>query len=410
MNYLQNIITSFKNLQKTEKKNLTLLTFTFFLTLVSYPIFKATSTAFYLQAYGAKETPLANFLSIIVLVLVLIIYNKIQKRFWIQTLFAFTAVITIAIFSISLFCLNLAINDFAYVFFIWKEVYIVFLIHMTWSYINNFLKLNNAKIFFGPMAAAGSIGGMCGGFITSVSSIKFGPYFTSIIALSVLAITALIFYFTEKLATEKRDFQEKLSPFKSLKGIECYVFYIAIIIALSQICLTIINLDFNFWVAEAFQEVNTKAAYLGKIDFWVNVLSLLFKVILLPVLFLKFSNRAIQLFIPALYLLVTMMGFGAGSGAILSIVVVFVVYRGTDYSLFSVSKELFYSVLSPAQKYGAKYIADVFTYRFSKALISFFLIYFQNMLVLRFVVMACLVLWFFIVIRLFKSAPEVFQE
>ena len=64
-------------------------------------------------------------------------------------------------------------------------------------------------------------------------------------------------------------------------------------------------------------------------------------------------------------------GFGIPGGALSIIAAVFIIMKGVDYSLFAATKDVMYHPLLSLQKYGAKYITDMFVYRTSKALIAF---------------------------------------
>jgi len=100
----------------------------------------------------------------------------------------------------------------------------------------------------------------------------------------------------------------------------------------------------------------------------------------------------------------------------------FVVFKGTDYSLFSTVKELLYYGLNPRQKYGAKYIADILVYRFSKGIISVLLIvissanflnFFKlqsNMTLTTVLLFSFLIVWVFILKTLFKEREKLVNK
>ena len=79
--------------------------------------------------------------------------------------------------------------------------------------------------------------------------------------------------------------------------------------------------------------------------------------------------------------------------------------KAIDYSLFSSAKEVMYHPLSRLQKYGAKYITDMFVYRLSKALISFVMSFYaaKELGFLNTVQLVCLGLWIICIYLLFKE-------
>ena len=82
-----------------------------------------------------------------------------------------------------------------------------------------------------------------------------------------------------------------------------------------------------------------------------------------------YTHLSIPLMYGASFLFSLIMG-----GSLIPITVTFVIFKGVDYSLFGSAKELLYFALDDIQKYGAKYGADMITYRLAKGVISLILI------------------------------------
>jgi AAA family ATP:ADP antiporter len=124
---------------------------------------------------------------------------------------------------------------------------------------------------------------------------------------------------------------------------------------------------------------------------------------LIPFFLVKFTAKQVHFFIPIFYLAITFLGLGIGGSFLLPVAGTFIMLKATDYSLFAVAKELLYQPLSTAQKYGAKYIADMVMYRASKGIISAVLIYFQTQLILNSMLAAFLIAWVVVVYLIFKE-------
>ena len=88
----------------------------------------------------------------------------------------------------------------------------------------------------------------------------------------------------------------------------------------------------------------------------------------------------------------------------------FIAFKATDYSVFAASKEILYHALSPMQKFGTKYITDMFVYRFAKALIALVLIGFQEIFYLRIMLIVFLSLWIICLFILFNKQRKLIEE
>ena len=371
----------------------------YFFILFGYSLLRSVTTALYLQTFGAAETPLMSFLSVFVLLATVTVLNRLQKNYSIQSLFTLLSILSCFIFLGAFECLDRGIRPCAHVLFIWKEVYIVFLIHMCWGYLNNLLKETAAKYLFGYIAAAGSIGGIAGGLLPSVLTHSFGARGVILAGVTQLALTAFLFSRTTRLSIGTPKAEKPRTPIESLSGVRPYVLYIAALVILSQFCIGIIDLKFNLQFQSAVPDVTQKVNRLGYVFASINAVALISKLLLLPVLFSITSNQRVQFLIPSVYLVLSLFGLGLGSPVLWVVALSFVLVKGIDYSAFTVSKELLYYPLRPEQKYGAKYVVDMFAYRFAKAVISFVLIFMQKPMFLNGLLSLCLSLWIILVIR-----------
>lgn len=403
---IQNLIASYRSLSTEDRRNVVLLVISYFLILFGYSLLRTVATALYLQTFGARETPLVSFISVFVLLATLALINRLQKSYSIQAVFGLTSLLSCAIFLSTFISLSAGFKPAAHILFIWKEVYIVFVIHMTWGYINNFIKKSSAKYLFGYIAAMGSLGGIVGGLLPSVITRSFGPGGVITAGVIQLFITAVLFFKTIRLSEEVPSLEKPNSPVGSLDGVRPYVLYLAALVILSQFVISIADFQFNVQFQNAFPNITEKVNNLGLVFALINGLTLLFMVALLPFLYSFISNERLQLLIPIAYLTFIAAGFGAGSGVVWSVALSFSLLKSMDYSVFSVSKELLYYPLKPTQKYGAKYLIDIFSYRFAKAVISFVLIFIQGAPVLTGMLSVFLVTWI-VLVWLFGPKPVV---
>ena len=396
-----------ESLTQEDRSNLMKVFVSYFLVLFTYPLFRATTTAIYIQTFGAKATPKVWFLSVVFLSITITVFNLLQKKFRVQILFLITSIVSVLIFGISDFLLQSGFSELAYVLYIWKEIYIVMVIHMILGYVNNDLNIDRAKILLGPIGAMGSIGGILGGVLTSYWVKSYSTSIVIAIACVALILNAIFFFSTRILQNVEEEKKiQKVSPISSLKDVKVYVLLICLVVTLSQFCINIANLQFNLMFEQIVPDVSEKASYLARLFSAINVVTLIVQLIIIPPLFAKSKMKTIHLFIPVFYMFLSFIGLGLGGGLLISVAGTFVLFKGLDYSLFSSSKELLYYSLSPLQKFGAKYLSDMVVYRLAKALISILLIYVQDLMILNVLIFIFLLGWIFSVFKIFKNNSE----
>lgn len=363
-----------------EQKNLIWLCLSYFFVLFNYPFLRATTTAMYMQAYGGSASPVIWLYSVVALTGIIFIYNKLHSKIGVHALFYWTSAVSIVIFLSALFFLNQGITWMSGVLYVWKEVYIVILVHLILGYCNSFLTLDKAKLFFGPLGAMGSVGGIVGGAITSTYSKKWGV--DAVIYMGCLGLVINILTFsktikTKAIGTSSKD-DSQIPPLTAISSVKNYVWLIALIIAMSQFCINIMNLEFDLAFARIVPDQSLKASYLGTLFSLINVATLIIQFLIIPPLFKYKSNRFSQYLIPTSYIFLTLIGMSIGSTVLISVAGAFLLMKAFDYSLFTASKELLYYPLTTSQKYGAKYIGDMVVYRLSKGVIAIILIKFQD--------------------------------
>jgi AAA family ATP:ADP antiporter len=392
--------------KESERKNLVFVLISYFFVLFNYPLLRSTTDAIYLEAYGGKSSPVIWLFSVVALSGIIFLYNKVQNQIGVHSIFHWTTGFTILIFVSGLFFYNQGFKPMAGFLFIWKEAYIVILVHLIIGYCNAFLSYDEAKVFFGPLGAMGSIGGIVGGSIASVYAKKLGIDIVIYFGCLGLLLNALFFHLTERTEADRLQRESKEKPLESIKGIGKYVFSIALLVALSQFIVSIANLEFNKSVDLAFPLKEDKAAYMAQVYTLINVVTLVIQFLIMPPLFRFKGNHFSQIAIAVIYSLVTIAGLFFGSGSLMLLSATFLTLKAFDYSLFTASKELLYYPLKTSQKYGAKYVVDMVVYRFSKGLIAIVLIKFQDKYFLNSILALSMIMWFMTVAQIFKEAKK----
>ncbi len=405
--YIEHLSDQLTNLDKRSRINLILLAGILFLILFTYPMIRAAITSIFLDSNGAKKSPLVWTYSIIALSFFVYLFNHFQRRLKIQRLFGLVVFLSILFFG----CTITLVGErpwLSYPLFVWKEVYIILLVHSCLAFLNSKMTKEYAKIFYGPLGAIGSLGGLLGGLVTSTFIKDFGLVGVVWFACLGLFIAAVIFMQTgpgDLITHETKKDRKGESPLTSIKKVRGYVFWVAIVVMCSQFVVNLGNFKFNM-ALEAFGISRIeKAEFLGTVYAWINGLSLFIQIAIVPFLLTIVREKRVHHLIVFFYagLLLLSLAFPM---ALMVPTILFISYKGVDYSLFSTAKEILYFKLNDAQKYGAKYIVDMIVYRASKALISLILILVQGAVAVNLLLAIALILWFFSLRNLFSENPK----
>ena len=383
--------------------------FCYFMALFSYPLVRSATQAFFYEAYTADDYPFATFITVVALAGVIFISNWLQKIWGIHKVYLGLGIISAIILWASVLLFNAGIEPMAYVLFATKEIYIVLLIHLCMAFANGHFSLIQIKKLYGPMGALGSIGGIVGGQLTSYVAQSVGTIPVVYISLVAIIFTSIAFYFTrndsfsENNSIESKKEQFKTSPLQAISNVKRYVFLIALIVSLSQFVIFVADLQFNMVFEKVVTSKNARTAYLGEIYSYVNMGTLFLQFLILPYVLMRFKTRSVLYFIPGFYALLILAGLGVGVSSLWAIAGVFISMKATDYSLFAVTKEILYHPLTSVQKYGAKYITDIFVYRLSKGAIalSLSLVTLKSMALLNTIQSISISLWLVIIYLIF---------
>jgi AAA family ATP:ADP antiporter len=382
----------------------------YFFVLFNYPLVRAASTTMFFDIYGAKSAPLAWLWTVLFLSLAILVLNKLQTNNSVQKVFLWTSVFSTVLFSVSLMGYYFDIRFLTFFSFIWKEIYIVLQVHLFLAYINTYFSKEDFKILVGPIGAAGSIGGIFGGLLTSYIGKSWGTPVVACISLIFVFLPAILFLYTPNIKKTEEG-RKKVSPLASLntKDLRSYVFYIAAIVMLSQFVINIADFKFNLSFEQNITSSSDRTTYLGWVYTWTNFLTFILQFICLPFILTRVSEKRLHLFIPLSYV-AAILGLLLVSGTMLLPLATFYVYlKAADYSLFSGGKEMLYQPLTAGQKYGAKYLTDMLVYRVSKALIAAVLIYLQSSFILNMMMIGFLLVWLILVIRIFGIHRRLFN-
>ncbi len=388
---------------------------------MDYAIVRPVGNSLFIHAYGAQIFPYAWLAVLPLNALVISLYNYFLPRLGCYKMFL---LIVLTIMGVNLFSGLFLQKIFVlpFLFYCWKEVYVMLMFQQLWSVIHSTISTDKAKYLYGLFFAMGGLGGMLGSIIPGFCAVKMGSEGLLFIAIPVYAILALLFYQVVKKSEQIRGethFSENskkqktsiLDGMKMIKSSPLLKFILCIVI-LMQLIATIVDYQFNQALQSAVSEKDLRTEYAGRILGIVNMATVVFQFIGAFLLVHLMGLKRSHFFVPAV-LGVCVMGslmfpvFGLFAFSYIAV-------KSFDFSLFGVIKEMLYIPCGVDQKFRAKSVIDVFAYRTAKAFGSMIILFFQFvaastiMPILTWTLVGIFAVWLLAVAKMFKSYDNAF--
>lgn len=385
-----------------------------FLICSEYAIIRPVANALFITKYSSDFLPYAWLVMVPLNFLVVMLYNRFLPRLGCLKMFVLIISMIAGGNFLSAFFLN-KFAAFPFIFYVWKEIYILLMLQQIWSVIHATIDTKRAKYLYGLLFGIGGLGGICGSMIPGFLAVKLGS--ENLLFLSLPIYLLLLFAYTSLLKHSSMDSQkgsfadsrEALVVLKSIRTTPALLF-ILLIVVFMQMSSTIVDFQFNKVLEASVQVKDLRTQYTGRVLGLINLCTTLLQFvgsfILLQFLGLRRSHFAIPLLlsINAVGFLVAPF-FGMISFSYITI-------KSFDFSLFGIIKEMLYIPLKPDEKFRAKAFIDVFAYRSAKAFASLLILLLQftkmaNLVTtLTWGIIALFSLWVVTVFRLLKTEPS----
>lgn len=384
-----------KLLCKDQKKFILFcLGFSFLMTL-DYSCLRPAMQSLFVTEFGAKLLPWVWLSSLPINFLIVALFNKAQNSFGSKKLSL--------LFPWLVLLLNLAFTggaiwhkSFLFVFFVWKDLYILLMFQQLWSQIHASIGQSLGRKLYGAMYGLGALGSLCGASIPALLKLETHQYL-----FCTLFIYPFIFLLQRQLIKNPChvpfEVEKKKTSFEGLYQIKASsdLVTIGLLVAFMQMMSALCEFNFSHHLEKNFVDLAARtkasASTMSIMHGLTLSLQLVFMIFSLDKLGIRRGHKLIPLILSGLslgYLL--MPSFWAAS-------MNYIGCKSLDFSLFSVLKENLYAPLDKAYKYQAKSFIDIFVYRGAKTLTSLALILTGSFLsslglgILLFVIAVC---WF----------------
>jgi ATP/ADP translocase len=152
-----------------------------FFIMLTYSIVKPVIDSLFLEYQSADMLPAAWILMMIAAFITMEILNQFNYRISLLKLFRWCCVISAVLLLFFMGLFKFYPITSVYFLVVWKEVYIVVLVEMFWSFANVIFSIQSARWSYGWLLAMGSLGSVIGnlaiGSISQIMGSFNSPYF-----------------------------------------------------------------------------------------------------------------------------------------------------------------------------------------------------------------------------------------
>ncbi|MBL4818937.1 MAG: hypothetical protein JKY15_06895 [Deltaproteobacteria bacterium] len=312
---------------------------------------------------------------------------------------------------ITLWLYQIQMPGSVYTLYVWREVYMVLLIEMFWSLADSLFSLKAARKSYGFVLAISSLGGL--------SNLLVGPmaqsYGTPLALLGVvpclLACVGLTYYFANTLEIQPVFPKKHAKAFGSESlGVvwkSKYLVPMLFLIAIVQISISLIDIQFNTYLEQAYTELDLRTLMIGRVHAIDNTIA---AVLQLSAGFIIKMVGIGGIFVGIPLILGTAILSFLTAPTFLSAALLKIVSKTFDYSLLRASKEMLYIPLSHPEKTQGKALIDILIYRIAKssaALLILFLAAISYSAYIMNFVLSLVLIWILLAVMIVKRYKSV---
>ena len=345
-----------------------------FVSMLSYALARPSIESLFLEVHGQEGLPAAWLLVAGLIVPVIMIYVRLVSTVDLLRLYLWTALVSAALFAAITPACQASVPGAHFALYAVKEIYVVVLIEVFYSFANAVFPIQRARWFYGLFGGVGAVGGIIGnlgvGPLASALGTGNVPWLLPPLLL-LLAGLALLVARGHPLSPPPVERPATLRDAGRVVGASSYLLAVTLLIVVTQLVITFVDFSYNGIMKEAFPDTDLRAGMIGRVYAGVAVCTFTLHTLTGPVL------RAIS--VPGALLAIPLL-LSAGLGVFVlvpglaTVLVVKVASKAFDYTIFKSAKEILYIPLSYAEKTQGKSIVDMLSYRVAKGAASLLLL------------------------------------
>lgn len=339
-----------------------------FTIMVGYGIARPSTDSLFLEAHGREGLPLAWLLVAAAVMVVVPLYNRFAVQRSLVKLLGATSLVSAALLVALL--IRHQFVDETYSLYVWKDVYIVVMVEIFWTYANTVHLVGEAKRLYGLFNLSGALGHLVGNLAVGPLALHLGTEQTLLVVPPLLVLvwlgTLALTRHTGAGARRKSNTTQSTIPLSAGWGVlrrSRYLVSMLLLVLVVQVVITLIDYSYNGWLEIAYPDTDIRTAINGQVHAAIDVLSMVL-------------NAAAGLILRSLGVSLTLVAIPAVLAATLgaflfgprfaTAMVTRVASKGMDYSISRATREILYIPLTDAQKRQGKSIIDILGYRVAK--------------------------------------------
>jgi ATP:ADP antiporter, AAA family len=337
-----------------------------FFCMLSYAIARPAAESLFLEAHGAEALPKVWLLVAAGALATVGIYNRFSQRVGLVTLYGAVCLVTAGLLLLLLLAWRGDAPWAGYALYVWKDIYIVVLVEIFYSFANSVFPIGRARQLYGVFGIFGSIGGVIGNLSVGALAERHGTEASLLAMLPVLAISWLICLVLSRLAgLQPRKDRAPAALGEGLSAIRSssYLLWLLVLVGLVQVVITLIDYQYNGIVESLYGDTDARTAVMGRVYAAVNTGTIVGHAAVWPVIRSLTIPRTL-LAVPAV-LGVSVLGF-ALHPFFAAMAIAKVSSKVLDYTVFRAAKEMLYIPLGYAERTAGKAVVDMLTYRVAK--------------------------------------------
>lgn len=251
-----------------------------FLIITVLLIIKPTINSLFLSELGAEKLSIAFVLVAITAVLSSLFYNRVLAKFDLNRIIKTTLTFSILVLLVLAVLLRVGyINTYLlFFFYIWLAIYAVLSASQFWVLANLVFNVRDAKRLFGFIGSGAILGGIFGGYLTSIFAQVLGNGGMIFIAALLLCGCFPLLRLIWKLRVSNMDeFQQKKQisiadghPYKLIKKSR-HLTYMALTVAVGVLVAKLVDYLFSDFAAKSMEDPEELTSFLA---FWFSTFNL----------------------------------------------------------------------------------------------------------------------------------------
>jgi AAA family ATP:ADP antiporter len=342
--------------------------------MFSYALARPSVESLFLEAHGSEALPWVWLLVTVTMVAGVARYNRHVHGRPLLQLLATISWLSSLVAAVLLVAHGRAVPGVGFALYVWKDLYIIFLIEIFYTHTNVLFSIQSARWLYGLFGALAALGGVGGAVVTRTLAPSLGTVTVLWTVPGLLILIGLLAWSLSRGAAVAAPPQGETptirTAVKRLWSSE-YLLLILLLVGLSQAAITLVDFEFNQVIEKAYRNTDERTAVMGLVYGTVNAATVGLNLLAGPLLRLL-GAPIVLLSVPLL--LTAGVGVFYAAPLFATAAAVKVASKCFDYSIFRAAKEILYIPLGFDDKTQGKALVDMVTYRAAKGCTSLVLV------------------------------------